>query len=136
MRAFTLAVLAAGVLAAVPITASAATIVEDFEADFPEATGESGGGGRFPQFDPKLGTLQEVSISVVGSLTLFPKSTPAGVNLLLFDALADIQQFRPKASQLVSTDSTDPQTVSVSLSFEEWDLSILEQDLQGYRLTE
>jgi hypothetical protein len=58
MRASTLAVLAAGCLAAAPITASAATFIENFDTSFGFATGESGGGGSFPQFDPKLGTLQ------------------------------------------------------------------------------
>jgi hypothetical protein len=120
MRGFTLAVLAAAILAAAPITASAATIVEDFSIDFGPATGWIGNIGYFPQFDPKLGTLQGVSISVVGSMVLIPGITPgASVDLLLFD-VRDVG-INAIAVQSVGnvTDSFDPQTVSVSINFDD-----------------
>ena len=71
MRKFALMTLTAGVLATASIPASAATIVEDF--DFligPDAsTSHDYLSSTFAGFDPALGTLTSVTLSVTGTLT-------------------------------------------------------------------
>jgi hypothetical protein len=119
MRAFTLAALAAGILGAAPITASAATIFEDFSVGFGFATGVSGL-GEIPQFDPNFGTLQGVSISVVGSMVIIPRFTPGTAAVLELFAGGRNIFGNPNAEQGVGgSDSFQPETVSVSLHFED-----------------
>jgi PEP-CTERM motif len=111
MRAFTLAVLAAGVLAAAPISASAATIDEHFGIGIGPFMGEVHG-AFLPPFDPKLGTLfPEEEISVVGSTTWTPDVfVSSGFVVELLDSNGII------ASQAFASGVTlEPQAISISL---------------------
>jgi hypothetical protein len=77
MRKLALMTLAAGVLAAAPISASAATIVEDFNFFFSQDS--STNANYFSEvagFDPSLGTLTGATIFLGGSLTWAP--APSG----------------------------------------------------------
>jgi PEP-CTERM motif len=70
MRAFAFASLAAGILAAAPIAASAKTIMVQLSIPL-----SAGGLNRafpsdpFPGFDPSLGTLMDATLSLTGPLT-------------------------------------------------------------------
>jgi hypothetical protein len=108
MRAFTLAVLAAVGLAAGPVMASAATMVESFTIPF---------GGvitavytTVPGFDPELGALEEASISVVGSTSWTPLSASSSLLINLSDSTRGVI-----TTQKVDAQTTEPQALLVSL---------------------
>jgi hypothetical protein len=106
MRTFTLAVLAALGLAAAPVTASAATIDEGFSMSIGDDVGDISF-ASLPGFDPKLGTLLGLSVSLAGPATWIPtffgSSPPFTLIVFMF-----IYPSVDVASQEFGSDSTDP----------------------------
>jgi hypothetical protein len=110
MRAFTLAVLAAMGLAVAPVTASAATIVEGFAVDIVGPTSFEIF-ASLPGFDPTLGTLLGVSVSLSGLVTWTPVGALSGLSVML-----DRNDGVAVASQEFGSSTADPQAISISLN--------------------
>jgi hypothetical protein len=117
MRKLALMALAAGVLATAAIPASAATLVEDFDflispdsstnADYDSTT--------FAGFDPSLGTLNTVTISITGSLTWVPGS-PIGHDPPSIQTLRLILVTPVSAFQMVSSPNDVSKDFDVDLN--------------------
>ena len=106
MRAFALAILSAGMLAAAPVPASAAT--EDFVFNFTLSGGtlENFLSTPFPAFDATLGQLIGVSEFVFGSVFWTPGGSDASLTLTIGQVAAQ---------QKFSSASGKPEVISINL---------------------
>jgi PEP-CTERM motif len=113
MRKLTLMTLIAGVLATASIPASAATIVEEFGFTIGSGTNQDYLSTTFAGFDPALGTLTSVTLSVTGSLTwsVGGGSRPPGPKTLQF-----ILETPVLAVQMVSSSPGATKDVDVDLN--------------------
>ena len=109
MRVAAFLTLAAGILAATPNAASAATIKFDIILFVSGETNREYFSNSYVLFNPSLGTLNEVSQTIDGSLTWTPGVDPSELELFS-------RRLSQRSSQTFSSSSsTDPRVIDVDL---------------------
>jgi hypothetical protein len=112
MRVAAFLTLAVGILTAAPNAASAATEKLDFTMVVSGGTNREYFSNSYVLFDPSLGTLNEVSQSIAGSLTWTPGADPSELELFS-------RRLSQTSSQTFSSSSSkDPRLIEVALMSE------------------
>jgi len=119
MRVAAFLTLTAGMLAGAPNAASAATVQLDFTMVVSGEANREYFSSSYVLFDPRLGTLNDVSQTISGSLTWTPGGDPAELELFS-------RRLSQRSSQtFLSSSSKNPRVIDVDLMSEARDSKTL-----------